>query len=208
MDEKIQKCKEQLDTYYNLFLQSLDNLAKTIIKTKIDFEQLKVCDNFNKINDRYKLSETILNVYNGQKSVYEKMMNLKAEYEAKIKNLHTDNADDSDGSDNADTVDNVDIENTFSQDKPVEDNIEESIEENIEPENIEKSIEDNIEPENIEEHNEELDTEETKCENMSDLGETTEESEKDTEIDCEDNQTVKTEESLTVKKRGRPRKVS
>ena len=153
-----------------MFLQSLDNLAKTIIKTKIDFEQLKVCDNFNKINDRYKLSETILNVYNGQKSVYEKMMNLKAEYEAKIKNLHTDNADGSDS------------ENTFSQDKPFEDNIEEC--------------------------NEELDTEETKCENMSDLDETTEESEKDTEIDCEDNQPVKTEESSSVKKRGRPRKVS
>lgn len=184
MDEKIQKCKEQLDTYYNLFLQSLDNLAKTIIKTKIDFEQLKVCDNFNKINDRYKLSETILNVYNGQKSVYEKMMNLKAEYEAKIKNLHTNNADDSDITDSEDTVDS---DNAFSQDKPVEDNIE---------------------PENIEEHNEELDTKETKCENMSDLDETTEESEKDTEIDCEDNQTVKTEESPIVKKRGRPRKVS
>lgn len=192
MDEKIQKCKEQLDTYYNLFLQSLDNLAKTIIKTKIDFEQLKVCDNFNKINDRYKLSETILNVYNGQKSVYEKMMNLKAEYEAKIKNLHTDNADDSD---NANIADNVDSENTFSQDKPVEDNIEDNIEEGIEPESIE-------------EHNEELDTEETKCENMTDLDETTEEPEKDTEIDCEDNQIVKTEENPIVKKRGRPRKVS
>jgi hypothetical protein len=202
MDEKIQKCKEQLDTYYNLFLQSLDNLAKTIIKTKIDFEQLKVCDNFNKINDRYKLSETILNVYNGQKSVYEKMMNLKAEYEAKIKNLHTDNSDSADDSDN---VDNVDSENTFSQDKPVKDNIEpESIEDNIE-ENIEPE---SIEPENIEEHNKELDTEETKCENMPDLDETTEEPEKDTEIDCEVNQTVKTEESSSVKKRGRPRKVS
>lgn len=188
MDEKIQKCKEQLDTYYNLFLQSLDNLAKTIIKTKIDFEQLKVCDNFNKINDRYKLSETILNVYNGQKSVYEKMMNLKAEYEAKIKNLHTDNSDSADDSDN---VDNVDSDNTFSQDKSVKDNIE--------PENIEESTE---------EHNEEPDTEETKCENMSDLDETTEEHEKDTEIDCEDNQTVKIEENPIVKKRGRPRKVS